>query len=70
MSEYINKDELSDVTFIIEGKKFYAHRWFYHCSGKLYCSKLKLICDFIDKFKVMFTNGMKESKMNELELPI
>ena len=24
--EYINRDELSDVTFLVEGKKFHAHR--------------------------------------------
>ena len=52
--EYTNREEFSDITFIVEGKQFHAH--------KLVLSLLS------EKFKAMFTNGMIESKQKVLDI--
>ena len=54
LSEYINSEAFSDIVFIVEGKKFYAHR--------LVLSLLS------EKFRAMFTVGMKESTVQEIEI--
>ena len=49
----LNKQEFSDVTFIVEGQKFYGH--------KIIISQLS------DKFKAMFSgSGFIESKQNQI----
>jgi hypothetical protein len=50
--DYANSQEFSDITFIVEGKKFHAH--------KLILSLLS------ERFKAMFSNGMIESKKSEI----
>ena len=47
LSEFVNSEAFSDIVFIVEGKRFYAHR--------LVLSLLS------EKFRAMFTVGMKES---------
>jgi hypothetical protein len=46
--DYANSLEFSDITFVVEGKKFFAH--------KLILSLLS------ERFKAMFSIGMTESK--------
>jgi hypothetical protein len=50
--DYANCQAFSDVTFAVEGKKFYAH--------KLILSLLS------ERFKAMFSNGMMESQQKEI----
>lgn len=52
--DYANQQEFSDITFIVEGKKFHAH--------KLILSLLS------ERFRAMFSNGMIESKKSEIEI--
>jgi leucine-zipper-like transcriptional regulator 1 len=52
--DYANRLEFSDITFIVEGKKFFAH--------KLILSLLS------ERFKAMFSIGMAESKQKEIEI--
>ena len=48
----INDPTYSDITFIVEGRKFYAH---------------KIVLSLISEhFHVMFCSGMKDSKINEI----
>lgn len=50
--EHINQPEFSDVTFIVEGKKYFAH---------------KLVLSLIsDHFRSMFKSGMVEAKKQEI----
>jgi BTB/POZ domain len=53
--DYANCPEFSDITFIVEGKKFFAHKLILSLSS--------------DRFKVMFSNGMIESKQSLIEIP-
>lgn len=46
--DLVNRPEFSDVTFLVEGKKFYAH--------KIIISQLS------NKFQTMFSAGMMESQ--------
>jgi len=50
----INDPEYSDITFIVEGRKFYAH---------------KIVLSLISEhFHVMFCSGMMDSKTNEIQI--
>ncbi|XP_058742311.1 ARM REPEAT PROTEIN INTERACTING WITH ABF2-like [Vicia villosa] len=52
--QYVNNPVLSDVTFIVEGKRFHAHR------ACLLSS---------DIFRAMFDGGYKEKESKEIEIP-
>mmetsp|Transcript_7814 Transcript_7814/g.22326 ORF Transcript_7814/g.22326 Transcript_7814/m.22326 type:complete len:579 (+) Transcript_7814:33-1769(+) len=47
MSEYLNKEQFSDITFLVEGRRLYAHR--------------VLLTLFSDYFRRAFACGMRES---------
>lgn len=44
----LNNPDLSDVTFMVEGKPFYAHK--------------NIVSILSEKYRAMFTAGMKESQ--------
>lgn len=52
MSEYLNSSQFSDVTFVIEGRRIYAHR--------------VLLTLFSDYFRRAFACGMRESFEQEI----
>ncbi|GAU23358.1 hypothetical protein TSUD_334050 [Trifolium subterraneum] len=52
--EYVDNPKLSDVTFIVEGKRFYAHR------SCLLSS---------DIFRAMFDGGYREKEAKDIEIP-
>ena len=54
LSDYVNCEAFSDVVFLIEGRRFFAHR--------VVLSLLSV------KFRAMFTVGMKESQVQEIEI--
>ena len=47
----MNDEEFSDVTFIVEGKPFYAHK--------------SIISILSEKYRAMFKAGMMESQSNK-----
>jgi len=51
----LNSQELSDITFQVEGKPIYAHK--------------TILAARSEHFKAMFFGGLKESKENEVTLP-
>ncbi|KAM0064529.1 putative chromatin remodeling & transcription regulator BTB-POZ family [Helianthus debilis subsp. tardiflorus] len=53
--QYVNNPTFSDVTFLIEGKRFYAHRICLHASS--------------DAFRAMFDGGYKEKDAKDIEIP-
>ncbi|XP_047333820.1 ARM REPEAT PROTEIN INTERACTING WITH ABF2 [Impatiens glandulifera] len=53
--QYVNNPTLSDVTFLIEGKRFYAHRICLLASS--------------DAFRAMFDGGYREKDANDIEIP-
>ncbi|GJX73743.1 ARM repeat protein interacting with ABF2-like protein [Tanacetum coccineum] len=53
--DYVNNPMVSDVTFIVEGKRFYAHR-----IGLLSSS---------DAFRAMFDGGYKERDAKDVQIP-
>lgn len=53
--QYVNNPTLSDVTFVIGGKRFYAHRICLHSSS--------------DAFRAMFDGGYKERDAKDIEIP-
>eukprot|EP00743_Colponemidia_sp_Colp-15_P006964 GILK01007515.1.p1 GENE.GILK01007515.1~~GILK01007515.1.p1 ORF type:complete len:519 (+),score=68.21 GILK01007515.1:65-1558(+) len=55
MKRLLNNQEFSDVTFLVEGKPLYAHK-----------AVLVAQCD---QFRAMFSNGMKETRENEIVIP-
>ncbi|MCI08745.1 ARM repeat protein interacting WITH ABF2 protein, partial [Trifolium medium] len=53
--QYVNNATLSDVTFLVEGKRFYAHRICLLASS--------------DAFRAMFDGGYKEKDARDIEIP-
>ena len=53
--EYVNNQTLSDVTFIVDGQPFYAHRIMLLASS--------------DTFRAMFDGGYKEREAQHIEIP-
>ncbi|KAJ9543307.1 hypothetical protein OSB04_023014 [Centaurea solstitialis] len=53
--QYVNNPTLSDVTFLIEGKRFYAHRICLLASS--------------DAFRAMFDGGYREKDAKDVEIP-
>uniref|UniRef100_A0A3Q7H5S6 BTB domain-containing protein n=1 Tax=Solanum lycopersicum TaxID=4081 RepID=A0A3Q7H5S6_SOLLC len=52
---YVNNSTLSDVTFLVEGKRFYAHRICLLASS--------------DAFRAMFDGGYRERDAKDIEIP-
>ena len=55
ISKLMNNPDLSDVTFMVEGKAFYAHK--------------NIVSILSEKYRAMFTAGMKESQSQQV-IPI
>ncbi|KAB1997149.1 hypothetical protein ES319_D12G005100v1 [Gossypium barbadense] len=53
--QYVNNPTLSDVTFLVEGKRFYAHRICLLASS--------------DAFRAMFDGGYRERDAKDVEIP-
>ncbi|KAH6826055.1 ARM repeat protein interacting with ABF2 [Perilla frutescens var. hirtella] len=53
--QYVNSSTLSDVTFLVEGKRFYAHRICLLASS--------------DAFRAMFDGGYRERDAKDIEIP-
>ncbi|KAK9282320.1 hypothetical protein L1049_005234 [Liquidambar formosana] len=53
--QYVNNSTLSDVTFLVEGKRFYAHRICLLASS--------------DAFRAMFDGGYREKDAKDIEIP-
>ncbi|EXC17557.1 Arm repeat protein interacting with abf2 [Morus notabilis] len=53
--QYVNSPTLSDVTFLVEGKRFYAHRICLLASS--------------DAFRAMFDGGYREKDARDIEIP-
>ncbi|XP_062085796.1 ARM REPEAT PROTEIN INTERACTING WITH ABF2-like [Humulus lupulus] len=53
--QYVNNPTLSDVTFLVEGKRFYAHRICLLASS--------------DTFRAMFDGGYRERDAKDIEIP-
>ncbi|KAF8401677.1 hypothetical protein HHK36_012623 [Tetracentron sinense] len=53
--QYVNNATLSDVTFLVEGKRFYAHRICLLASS--------------DAFRAMFDGGYREKDARDVEIP-
>ncbi|KAJ6391992.1 hypothetical protein OIU77_025870 [Salix suchowensis] len=53
--QYVNNPTLSDVTFLVEGKRFYAHRICLLASS--------------DAFRAMFDGGYRERNAKDVEIP-
>lgn len=53
--QYVNSSTLSDVTFLVEGKRFYAHR-------------IALLASS-DAFRAMFDGGYREKDARDIEIP-
>ncbi|XP_058077670.1 ARM REPEAT PROTEIN INTERACTING WITH ABF2 [Magnolia sinica] len=53
--QYVNNPTLSDVTFLVEGRRFYAHR-------------IALLASS-DAFRAMFDGGYREKDARDIEIP-
>eukprot|EP00252_Welwitschia_mirabilis_P019885 TRINITY_DN4718_c0_g1_i2.p1 TRINITY_DN4718_c0_g1~~TRINITY_DN4718_c0_g1_i2.p1 ORF type:complete len:262 (+),score=45.97 TRINITY_DN4718_c0_g1_i2:115-900(+) len=53
--KYVNSNILSDVTFLVEGRRFYAHR-------------IALLASS-DAFRAMFDGGYREKDASDIEIP-
>uniref|UniRef100_A0A7S0RRY0 BTB domain-containing protein n=1 Tax=Chlamydomonas leiostraca TaxID=1034604 RepID=A0A7S0RRY0_9CHLO len=54
-SQYVNNPTLADVTFIVEGRKFHAHR-------------IALLASS-DAFRAMFNGGYREKEASSIDIP-
>ena len=54
-SQYVNNATLSDITFIVEGRKFHAHR-------------IALLASS-DAFNAMFSGGYREKEASSIDIP-
>ncbi|GAX73566.1 hypothetical protein CEUSTIGMA_g1017.t1 [Chlamydomonas eustigma] len=54
-AQYVNNSTLADITFIVEGKKFHAHR-------------IALLASS-DAFHAMFSGGYKEKEASSIDIP-
>jgi hypothetical protein len=55
LQHFFNEPEFSDVTFVVEGKRIYAHKL--------------ILCLVSDCFRAMFTTGFREATEKEIEIP-
>ena len=55
LAQFVNNEQFSDVSFIVEGKVVYGH--------KIILSLLS------ERFRAMFSSGFKESSLKEIEIP-
>lgn len=53
--EYVNSAQMSDVTFMVDGKEFHAHRI--------------ALCASSDAFQAMFSSGYREKDASNIEIP-
>lgn len=54
-SQYVNNQTLADITFVVEGRKFYAHR-------------IALLASS-DAFRAMFNGGYREKEASSIAIP-
>jgi hypothetical protein len=55
LRHFFNDEEFSDVTFLVQGRKVYAH---------------KMVLSMVSQyFRTMFTSGFRESDSGEVEIP-
>mmetsp|Transcript_28271 Transcript_28271/g.76355 ORF Transcript_28271/g.76355 Transcript_28271/m.76355 type:complete len:682 (-) Transcript_28271:731-2776(-) len=54
-SQYVNNPSLADISFVVDGKPFYAHR-------------IALVASS-DAFRVMFDGGYREKEASSIEIP-
>ncbi len=70
--QFVNSQEMSDVTFIIGSEKIYAHKYYYLFKYYVYSHCLftfRVILGMHSRvFQSMLFNGMKESYLSEIEL--
>jgi hypothetical protein len=55
LQHFLNEPEFSDVTFVVDGKRIYAHKL--------------ILCLVSDCFRAMFTAGFREATEKEIEIP-
>ena len=55
LSSIVNNPQFSDITFVVEGKKVFAHK--------------NIICARSEHLKALILGSMKESSQSEIELP-
>ena len=54
LHKYLDNDEFSDISFLVDGRVFYAHKI--------------VLCSQSDRFRAMFTSGFRESKEKQIEI--
>lgn len=55
LRHFFNDEEFSDVTFLVQGRKIYAHKMI-----------LSMVSNY---FRTMFTSGFRETESGEVEIP-
>mmetsp|Transcript_3842 Transcript_3842/g.10892 ORF Transcript_3842/g.10892 Transcript_3842/m.10892 type:complete len:719 (-) Transcript_3842:253-2409(-) len=53
--EFVNNPNMSDISFAVEGKQFYAHRI--------------ALCASSDAFRAMFSSGYREKEASSIDIP-